>query len=31
MTGWTPQGLAVIALPLAVLLLGLALIGRDEA
>jgi hypothetical protein len=28
---WTPQGLAVIALPLVVLLLGLALIGRDEA
>ena len=27
---WTPQGLAVIALPLVVLLLGLALIGRDE-
>jgi hypothetical protein len=28
---WKPQGLAVIALPLVVLLLGLALIGRDEA
>ncbi len=28
---WTPQGLAVIALVVAVLLLGLALIGRDEA
>jgi hypothetical protein len=31
MTGWTPQGLAVIALVVAVLVLGLALIGRDEA
>jgi hypothetical protein len=31
MTGWTPQGIAVIALVVAVLVLGLALIGRDEA
>jgi hypothetical protein len=31
MTGWTPQGLAVIALVVAVLLLGRLLIVRDEA
>jgi hypothetical protein len=31
MTGWTPQGIAVIGLVVAVLVLGLALIGRDEA
>lgn len=28
---WTPQGLAVIALPLVVLVLGRLLIVRDEA
>lgn len=30
MTGWTPQGVAIVALVLAVLLLGRLLIGRDE-
>ena len=28
---WTPQGLAVIGLVVAVLLLGRLLIGKDEA
>lgn len=31
MTGWTPQGLAIIAVVVAVLLLGRLLIVRDEA
>lgn len=30
MTGWTPQGIAVVALLVAVLVLGWKLIGRDE-
>jgi len=30
MTGFTLQGIAIVALPLAVLLLGRLLIGRDE-
>lgn len=30
MTGWTPQGVAVVALLVAVLVLGRVLIGRDE-
>lgn len=30
MTGWTPQGVAIVALVVAVLVLGRVLIGRDE-
>lgn len=30
MTGFTPQGIAVVALLVAVLVLGRVLIGRDE-
>lgn len=30
MSGWTPQGIAVVALLVAVLVLGRLLIGRDE-
>jgi len=31
MTGWTPQGIAIVALLVAVLVLGRVLIGPDDA